>query len=84
MAVNWPSGAARADTIYSGQVGGARIAGGDVAYVLGANVVVASHGADGWHQTTLGFPSPLELDGFVEAEIRQREERLPQLFLPRA
>jgi hypothetical protein len=59
------TGAARADTIYSGQVGGARIAGGDVAYVVGAHVVVASHGVEGWQERTLGFPSPLELDGFA-------------------
>ena len=59
------TGAAQADTIYTGQVDGARIAGGNVAYVLGANVVVASHGVGGWHGTALRFPSPLELDGFA-------------------
>jgi len=56
---------ASADTIYPGQVDGARLAGGQVAYALGANVVVATRGPSEWRETTIGFPSPLELDGYA-------------------
>ena len=59
------TGSASAETIYPGQVEGARLAGGRVAYVLGANAVIATRGPRSWQDTAIGFPGPVELDGFA-------------------
>jgi hypothetical protein len=78
-------GVARAETVYPGQVTDARLALGPadtpvVAYVLDANLVLATRGPSGWTSSTVSLRRPdIEIDGLafgpngVSALLRARD-----------